>query len=413
MSPTSSSPSKTRRRRVSVISPIWVARTSQRSHTSISSGRRAGSTTHSIRSCDSEIMISNGSMSASRSGTRETSMSSPASPFDAISEELDDSRAEVLERGEQVTLQQLEAALDQLRLLERIADLDGGTLRVVFLRELGAGEYRGAADPVATGTRPEQHQLVADPGRGAADQPLARSEPDAHRVHEAVLLVRLLEVDLAADRRNPDRVAVVANALHGPVEQVARAGRVELAEAERVQYGDRPRPHRKNVPQDPAHARGRALERLHVARVVVRLDLERCRQAVADVDHARVLARPHQDVRTLGRQQPQQLLRVLVRAVLRPHQREHRQLERVRLAPHALADAVVFRVGQAELPVRSSDQAHAGTIASDSNSLPPSADPVSGSTACSGCGMSPITFPPTLHTPATSSIDPFGLCPGA
>ncbi len=78
---------------MSVTSPMTVARTSQRAHSSSTSSSRAGSTTHSIRSCDSEIMISNGSMSASRSGTRDTSMSSPTSPFDAISDELDDSPA--------------------------------------------------------------------------------------------------------------------------------------------------------------------------------------------------------------------------------------------------------------------------------------------------------------------------------
>ena len=93
MSPTSSWPSKTRSRRVPVTVPISVARTSQRSQTSISSASRAGSTTHSIRSWDSEIMISNGSMSASRSGTRVTSMSSPTSPFEAISDDEDDSPA--------------------------------------------------------------------------------------------------------------------------------------------------------------------------------------------------------------------------------------------------------------------------------------------------------------------------------
>ena len=45
----------------------------------------SGSTTASIRSCDSETMISNGSMSASRSGTLPTSMSIPVPPADAIS----------------------------------------------------------------------------------------------------------------------------------------------------------------------------------------------------------------------------------------------------------------------------------------------------------------------------------------
>ena len=38
---------------------------------------------------------------------------------------------------------------------------------------------------------------------------------------------------------------------------------------------------------------------------------------------------------------------------------------------------------------------------------PPSADPRSGSTACSGCGMSPITLPASFTTPATLPSDPF------
>ncbi len=90
MSPTTSSPSSTRSLRDSVTWPMAVERTSQRSHTSCSSASLPGSTTHSIRSCDSEIMISNGSMSSSRSGTLDTSMSRPTSPFDAISDEDDD-----------------------------------------------------------------------------------------------------------------------------------------------------------------------------------------------------------------------------------------------------------------------------------------------------------------------------------
>ena len=49
--------------------PIGVASTSQRSQTAITSPTRSGSTTHSIRSWDSEIMISNGSIPGSRSGT--------------------------------------------------------------------------------------------------------------------------------------------------------------------------------------------------------------------------------------------------------------------------------------------------------------------------------------------------------
>jgi hypothetical protein len=93
MSPTSSSPSNTRSRLLSVTEPIGVARTSQRSQIPSSSSSRSGSTTQSMRSCDSEIMISNGSMSASRRGTRDTSRSSPTSPLEAISDEDEDSPA--------------------------------------------------------------------------------------------------------------------------------------------------------------------------------------------------------------------------------------------------------------------------------------------------------------------------------
>ena len=39
-----------------------------------------------MRSCDSEIMISNGSMPSSRTGTRSRSSSSPTPPLEAISE---------------------------------------------------------------------------------------------------------------------------------------------------------------------------------------------------------------------------------------------------------------------------------------------------------------------------------------
>jgi hypothetical protein len=38
---------------------------------------------------------------------------------------------------------------------------------------------------------------------------------------------------------------------------------------------------------------------------------------------------------------------------------------------------------------------------------PPSADPSSGSTACSGWGMSPMTLPASLTTPATLPREPF------
>ncbi len=237
----------------------------------------------------------------------------------------------------------------------------------------------------------------------------------AHRVDQAVLLVGRLEVDLAADGGHSDAVAVVADALDHPVEEKARARRVELAEAKRVEHRDRTGADGEDVTQDAAHPGGRALEGLHRAGVVVRLDLEGHRQAIPHVHDSGVLARPHEQVRALDRELSKQLLRVLVGAVLGPHEREHRQLEVVGIAPQAVADAVVLGVRQAELAMRGrGGVAHAtGMTATDSKIRPPSADPVRGSTACSGCGISPTTLASALHTPAMSSCVPLGFWPGA
>ena len=203
-----------------------------------------------------------------------------------------------------------------------------------------------------------------------------------------------------------------------PVEQVARARRVELAEAQRVEHRDRPRADGEDVAQDAADAGGRALERLDRARVVVRLDLERHREAVADVDRAGVLARAHQHVRALGGQLAQQLLRVLVGAVLRPHQREHRQLERVRLAAELLDDQLVLGVGEAELAVRRERVTRRRTLpphVRDQRLEQPAAVGRAGERVDRVLGVrhQPHHVPRLLQTPAMSRSEPFGLCPAA
>ena len=88
--------------------------------------------------------------------------------------------------------------------------------------------------------------------------------------------------DLAGDGRNADAVAVVADALHDAGEQVAHARRVERAEAQRVEHRDRARAHREDVAQNAADAGRRALIRLDRRRMIVRFDLERDGEPVAD-----------------------------------------------------------------------------------------------------------------------------------
>ena len=252
-------------------------------------------------------------------------------------------RAAVLQRDDEVALDELEARLDQLLARERVADLDGRSLVRVLFPKLLAGEHARAADAVAPGRRAVEEDDVSRSARLRLEHALGGEEPDAHRVHEAVVRVGRVEDRLATDRRHADAVPVVPDSGHRAFEHPAR-----LAEAEPVEQRDGPRAHGDDVAQDAADPGRGALERLDRGRVVVALDLEGDRLAVAEVDDARVLARALEDARRLRREAPQEERRVLVAAVLRPEEREDGELEVVRLALEQLLDTVEFPVGQSE-----------------------------------------------------------------
>lgn len=106
-----------------------------------------------------------------------------------------------------------------------------------------------------------------------------------------------------------------------------------IAETQSVETGNRARAHGENVAQNAANTSGRALIRLDVARVIVALHLEDHRKAVADIDDARILARPLNDPRRLGRQAAQMDARGFVGTVLVPHRREDAEFREGRYAP--------------------------------------------------------------------------------
>ena len=256
--------------------------------------------------------------------------------------------AAVLQRFDETGLDELDRDLDQLLAHERVADLDGGPLVGVVLAELLAREHRRAPDPVTPGRGPVEDDEVAGARGAGARDPVGRQKPDAHRVHEHVVAVGLVEEGLAADRRHADRVPVGADPGDGAVE----AG-VARREAEAVEQRDRARAHRDDVAQDPTDPGRGALERLDRGGVVVALDLEADGLAVAEVDHARILTGALQHAFPFRGKPFQQEGRMLVAAVLRPEQREDRQLEVVGLAPEQLDDAV-------QLPVREAERAMDG-----------------------------------------------------
>ena len=96
--------------------------------------------------------------------------------------------AAVLQREDEVGLDQLERDLDQRLAAERVADLHRRPL-VVRAFEILGGQHRGAADAVSPGERAVEDDRVADALRLRAQDALGRQQADAHRVHERVRVV--------------------------------------------------------------------------------------------------------------------------------------------------------------------------------------------------------------------------------
>src|SRR5256885_4536844 len=141
---------------------------------------------------------------------------------------------------------------------------------------------------IASGVRPNQHQPVARAFGARAHELVGANEPDAQRVDERVVRVAVLEVDLAADRRDADAVAVGADARDHALEVAARLP--QRPEPPRVEEGDGTRAHGDDVTNDPADAGGDALGRLAPRRVVVGLDLLDPRPALPGAPRGRALA---------------------------------------------------------------------------------------------------------------------------
>ena len=165
-----------------------------------------------------------------------------------------------------------------------------GRLFGSLVLERRRGEDARPADAVAAGRGAEQDDVVARPGRLGQDQHPLLEQADGHDVDERVALVGRVEDELAADGRDADAVAVAADAADDAVHEMAGVRVARVAEAERVEDGDRAGAHGEDVAQDAADAGRGALVRLHRGGVVVALDLERDRQPVADADDAGVVA---------------------------------------------------------------------------------------------------------------------------
>ena len=109
------------------------------------------------------------------------------------------------------------------------------------------------------------------------------------------------------------------------------------------------------------------------------------------------------------RKAPQKRARVLVAAVLAPHYREKRELQKIRGPAYQLEDPVILEVREPERAVCLLNIQTPAPTSTERSILKPSSEPRAGSDTLSGCGMTPTTLWPSLQTPAMSLAEPFGF----
>jgi len=326
-------------------------------------------------------------------------------------------RAHVLDAHDRARAHRLQAGFEQQLFQERISHLHVGALLPAFFGKLGRCHRSPVYAVAARLGAHVDHRVVQAAGARQEDLVLLE-DPQGEDVHQRVAVVAGFKHALAAHGRHAEAVTVVRDSADHALQNslVARSGLrvIKRPEPQRVHYRDGPRAHGEDVPQDSPYARGRALERLDKAGMVVGLDLEGDGVAVSDVNDARVLSRALQDVFARGWELLQMQPRALVGAVLAPHDAEDAQLRVGGLAAQNREDLLVFfRRELVRLNNLRGDFAHDYLTAIEEtmerNSTRPSVEPISGSLARSGWGISPSTLRSRFRIPAMSRSEPFGL----
>ena len=151
--------------------------------------------------------------------------------------------------------------------------------------------HGGAVNAVAAGLGADIDDGIARALGGGQENLVGARQADAHGVDQDVAVVAAVEIDFTAHRGHAHAVAITADAGDHARHQMPGLGMRRLAEAQRIHHGDGARAHGEDIAHDATHARRRALIGLDEAGMVVRFHLEDAGIAIADVDHAGILAR--------------------------------------------------------------------------------------------------------------------------
>src|SRR5690606_7495330 len=236
----------------------------------------------------------------------------------------------VLDGNYRAGCHKLQAGFQQTLLGEWIAHMDGRALLLDVFIELG-GSHGCAADTVAASLCSEIDDWKADAFGLRIEDRVRLGEARRKRVDQNIAVVARVEINLTADRRYAERVAVAADAGHHAGDEVSRLRMIRLAETQRIHGCDRARAHGGHVAQDAADARCRTLLGLGIRRVVVALRLEDNAPAITVVNPAGMFAWALNNLWSGGWKRAQPLSRALMRAMLVPHGPEDAEFGESRL----------------------------------------------------------------------------------
>ena len=149
---------------------------------------------------------------------------------------------------------------------------------------------------IAPGFRADIDDRRPDAGGSGIENLVCARKADTHGIDQNITVIAGIEINLAAHRWHADAIAIAANAGNHTGHEMARLFMVGLAEAQRVQIGNRTRTHCKHISHDAAHAGGRTLIGFNERGVVVAFHFENRRVAVADVNHTGIFPRPLNDL---------------------------------------------------------------------------------------------------------------------
>ena len=200
-------------------------------------------------------------------------------------------RPHILNRDHRSRGHQFKAGLQQALFGEGIADLHGWALFLDGIVEFGAC-HGGSAHAVAPGLGAQIHHRHPHARGGGIEDGIGLRQTGGKGVHQAIAVIGAVKPHLAAHGRHAKGIAVAADPLDHALDQMRGPGMRRRAEAERIHRRYGARAHGEDIAQDAADAGRRPLMRLDEAGVVVAFHLEDHGLTIADIDHARVLARP-------------------------------------------------------------------------------------------------------------------------